>query len=89
MKYDLLNCFDVWGNETDGFEVNDQSTIESNIELKDISNKALLAWLIDNDYIKNTATLDDIEFSSDSESYINISEKSNNFPLFVLREIYE
>ena len=31
MKYDLVDYFDVWGNEEDGFEVNNLAIVENDL----------------------------------------------------------
>lgn len=47
-----IRGLDVWGNETDGFEVNDVYGVQAEIEIDaDCTNKQLIQALIDNDVL--------------------------------------
>lgn len=46
--YDLINYFDVWGNEEDGWEVNDASRDETDLYIDDdLTAEELVDYLID------------------------------------------
>ena len=46
--YDLINYFDVWGNEEDGWDVNDVSRDETDIYIDDdLTDEEIVDYLID------------------------------------------
>jgi len=48
MKYTLINQFDVWGNEVDGYEVNNQCVEMTGITITDdATDKDIIKYLID------------------------------------------
>jgi hypothetical protein len=80
MKIELLNYFDVWGNEEDGYEVNDQTRHEHDDFPDVIADQSVLDFLINKDYIVD-ATLDDLEIC-DQGDYIQILDKLTGKPLY-------
>ena len=45
--YKLIDYFDVWGNATDGWEVNDITTVEDDIILaEDLTDEEIIDFLI-------------------------------------------
>lgn len=80
-KFRLVNYFDVWGNEEDGWEVNNLCT-EGTYESEGNTDEAYLHMLIhEANFLLDTVTLDDIEFSQDSFEMIEFSRKDNGKPL--------
>lgn len=52
MNYRLINYFDVWGNEKDGFEVNNLCVEKESIDIKDdASDKEILQVLVDEGFL--------------------------------------
>ena len=59
--YKLIDYFDVWGNETDGYEVNDK--IDTNIMLEipyDVTDEELISKLINVGFFGNNATIENV-----------------------------
>ena len=59
--YKLIDYFDVWGNETDGYEVNDK--IDTNIMLEipyDVTDEELISKLVNVDFLGNNATAENV-----------------------------
>ena len=55
-KWTLTDYFDVWGNEVDGWEVNDVSIWSDNIELEDdMTDKEIINQLIEIGYLSPRA----------------------------------
>jgi hypothetical protein len=53
-KYKVVDYFDVWGNEQDGWEVNNLAEV-GYIEVKDYTNKVeVISKLVDIEFITNT-----------------------------------
>lgn len=78
----LVNYFDVWGNEEDGFEINNLSnggTLEFDTN-EFPSKRQMLEALIDFGFIIEKATLKDIEFE-DLWPFYEFSESKNGYPL--------
>lgn len=78
-KYRLVNYFDVWGNEEDGWEVNNLCN-EGEIEVDDTSSKGLLEAVKDFGFFNENATMDTVEVYNDYD-FVEFFEKSNNKPL--------
>ena len=82
--YTLINYFDVWGNEIDGYEINNQCVEADDIEIADdttdgdIINYLQLAGYLNT----NETSLFAVENNGD---WIEISVKETGFPLYSLR----
>ena len=87
-KYRLINYFDVWGNEKDGWEVNNQCSegedfrIDNDATAKDVC-----------EYLKNAGFLNTsdmrklyVDFSS-FDGCIEIYQKKGMLPLFRFEKI--
>ena len=78
--------YDVWGNERDGFEVNDRNCFvrEAEFPAKTISagddDKSLLKWLKDIGFIKKGIHLSSINFDGD-DTTIYIEQSKNGYPI--------
>ena len=81
MKYDLINYFDVWGNEEDGFEVNDQSIFMRNVVVSDSANDTELVELVKSlGFFNDTACTRSIEVI-DWGHMIEFQERKTSMPL--------
>ena len=82
--YHLIDL-DVWGNEDDGFEVNNMRTTGCEIELDPDDDAAILEALIKRGYLAPNATLDMVEIDGADSTLLTISDASNGCPLWQLR----
>lgn len=85
MHIKITDYWDVWGDEIDGYYVNDQSTYgeyEIDEAILD-TDQALFSWLQDIGYIKSNAQLGAIRFEHNDDT-VEGYESVNNFPLFSL-----
>ena len=86
MKYDVIS-YDVWGNDEDGYEVNDAHKVGT-IELAayQCTNDARLTQcLINEGLLKEGTTAQDLIIEGWNE-IIYIAEYSNSYPLYELRK---
>lgn len=88
-KWELVDYFDVWGNEQAGWEVNNQSVISHGITITDdCDNDTIIDYLINNGFLLQTADTDDFYIMWDCDC-IEIFEKRNGKPLYCFRKEYE
>lgn len=88
-KWELIDYFDVWGNEQAGWEVNNQSVVSHGITITDdCNNDTIIDYLINNGFLLQTADTDDFYILWDVD-YIEIFEKRNGKPLYCFRKEYE
>ena len=80
--YSLIDYFDVWGNDIDGYEVNDQVIIKRGLQIPDLDSE-LLTMLVDMNYLKSFDT-SLYEVISNDENLIEIFTADNNYPLYAL-----
>jgi hypothetical protein len=81
MKVQVIDYFDVWGNEDDGFDVNDLRRFgKFEVEAEWDDNAELLAWLKTISFIAEHATLDDLKIEWGDGS-VELSEAKNGLPL--------
>lgn len=81
MKYKLIDYFDVWGNEEDGWEVNNLCTIRENIEISDDATDAeILVLLVKIGFL---ATADErlVCLESTDSNFIEIYQVKDMMPL--------
>ena len=87
-KYQLVDYFDVWGNEEDGYEVNN-SSIESQVILPyDATIEDVISALICKGYFTPLATRWTVEALDDGE-IIELFAVENRMPLCRLDYIEE
>ena len=81
MKIQIIHYFDVWGNQEEGYEVNDLCT-HSTIERESFpyEKKENLEVLKETDLIKESVTEDMIEIECDGDNWVEINEASNGRP---------
>lgn len=83
-EYQVINL-DVWGNENDGYEVNDMYATSIYVNIPDIDNDAdIIVELIDAGILKPHATTDNIDIDGD-DYCLYIEESATGFPLYHLR----
>jgi hypothetical protein len=73
---------DVWGNESEGFNVNDRCKV-GQLETSDIEDSTILAALIESDYLVDDVTLSDIRVSGD-DYFLMIDDAKTGMPTFQL-----
>mgnify|MGYP001588594612 FL=1 len=82
-----LCLLDVWGNESDGFEVNDRGSTLDIIEVpKDISNADLLK-LITKDYLKGYSKSYELDLFGDDHILGNVLHKNTGMPIMEIEEM--
>ena len=80
-KYKIVNYFDVWGNEDDGWEVNDLC-YSGEIELsEDFKNDEILEELKDVGFLRDDVTMDMLEIDWSDEYFIEIFQADNYRPI--------
>lgn len=84
-KFDLID-YDVWGNEEDGFEVNDLFYIERGLEFEEVTKESVLAMLKEVDYLKDHVTLDMLDIELE-EFHIYVNESHTSRPLCEFRKV--
>lgn len=84
--YELINYFDVWGNEEDGFTVNNARVEARDIKIADdATDDDIINCLQLSGYLNtNETSLFEIE---DSGVFIDIFAKEIGMPLYSLRRI--
>lgn len=82
--YTLINYFDVWGNEVDGYEVNNQCVEAEDIVIADdATDDDIINYLQLAGYLNtNETSLFNVE---DNVDFIEISVKETGMPLYLLR----
>lgn len=85
MTFRVINHFDVWGNEDDGYEVNDSSSVGT-IELDDDANDdELIAVLIHAGHVVKGCSSSDFRIEWSDDTWCEIEEAARGYPLFALR----
>jgi len=77
----LINYFDVWGNEKDGWEVNNQCIEWDDVWTSDLSNKTLLNILKNTDFLQQNVRTNQLIFDWVGPEICEISIKRNLYPL--------
>ena len=88
--FDLIDYFDVWGNEEDGWEVNDQTVVEDKIWISDdTTEEELFNYLKDTvGYFNRNTKFSDVEIQWDDPDFIEIFQASDGCPVCSLRVSY-
>lgn len=83
-----LWSYDVWGNETDGFDVNDRSAYSRDVSMPDQpTDKHILLALKRCGYLLNSVKLSDLDISGD-DICIYIDDAKNGRPLCGFKRNY-
>lgn len=88
--FDLIDYFDVWGNEEDGWEVNDQTVVEEKIWISDdTTEEELFNYLKDTvGYFNRNTKFSDVEIQWYDPDFIEIFQASDGCPVCSLRVSY-
>ena len=81
----LIDYFDVWGNETDGYEVNDK--IDTNIMLEipyDVTDEELISKLVNVGFLGNNAAVENVRIEWSDETFCELFEMETDLPLCCL-----
>lgn len=80
--YRIVNYFDVWGNEKDGWEVNNVCQHGEYVEREAFNDRAeMLAWLKNMDFLAKYVRLNMLEIEWLDDDFIEISRKANGCPV--------
>lgn len=83
-KLRLVDYFDVWGNEDDGWEVNNQCVIMDDIVLdEEAVNDDIVSFLIMCGYLKQGTDVEDLIIDWE-DSFIELYQKEDGRPLCCL-----
>lgn len=83
MKKVTIWSYDVWGNEDDGFDVNNRSCFAREIDLPEDAyndDEKLVTWLIDIGFLASHCKPSDISLDGD-DMRIEIEQSENGLPL--------
>ena len=79
--YKLIDYFDVWGNATDGWEVNDLTTVEENIVIaEDSTDEEIIEFLVQIEYLKPEVK-ELVYLESYDNKMIEIIARENDYPI--------
>ena len=85
MKLSVYN-YDVWGNDEDGYDVNDvyhYGTFEQDVDLA--NDESVVNFLKDIGFAIDTATVEDFDFDGDAEWTVYLNESKNQYPFCEIR----
>lgn len=86
MTYEIVDCYDVWGNDEDGYEVNDVMLVGT-IELpENVSDTDIIKILKEYGALGKFASKDNISIERD-DMFIEVFNKDNGYPLHQLRRL--
>ena len=79
--YKLIDYFDVWGNATDGWEVNDLTTVEDDIVItEDSTDEEIIDFLVRIDYLKPEVK-ELVYLESYDNEMIEIVQTKDDYPI--------
>ena len=79
--YKLIDYFDVWGNATDGWEVNNLTTVEDDIVIsEDSTDEEIIEFLIQIEYLKPEAK-ENVHLESYDNEMIEIVQTKDDYPI--------
>lgn len=82
--YELINYFDVWGNEVDGYIVND-AMVSGNVEFPENATDAeIILSLKDFGILGEYANENTISIEGD-DMFMELKNKDNDYPICQLR----
>ena len=80
-RYRLIDYFDVWGNATDGWQVNNSIRVEDDIILsEDITDEEIIDFLIQIEYLKPEAR-ENVHLESYDNEMIEIVQTKDDYPI--------
>lgn len=81
MKYKLIDYYDVWSNEENGYEVNNLYTCATGIEIADdTTDTDIIGYLKSINFLNEKVTTENIELNGD-DFYIELTERETGYPL--------
>jgi hypothetical protein len=83
-EYTVINYFDVWGNEIDGYEVNNQCEQGSIIIPDDVKDFDIVIMMKDLGYLSSA---EGVSISNTGDGY-ELEDAYNAFPLYGLVPVY-
>ena len=87
-RYKLVDYFDVWGNEEEGWEVNDLCTIFDDLYMEDdITDEDIIDYLISIDYL-NSKAKEGVIIQGDGVM-IELVSKENGCPIGSFELVWE
>lgn len=87
-KWEIRDCFDVWGNEQDGWDINDSYRVgEFDIPGEVIDNDKKLLEFVKAHTTLSTSDMRRIEVDGDCD-VVMIKARKTQMPLFTLCRIY-
>lgn len=87
-KLRLVNYFDVWGNQKEGYEVNNLCTEWDDGHAVDLEDRTLLNLLKSSGFLKNTVRINQVDFA-DYYPFIEIYQRRDGRPLGRLEVLEE
>jgi hypothetical protein len=89
-KYVIVTA-DVWGNEIDGFTVNDYlaTGLSFHLDYLNTSEQEILKKIIKTGYFMSSASLQDLNITFEDEDNIYIDDKDNGQPICKLMRVGE
>ena len=87
-KYRLVDYFDVWGNEEDGFEVNNLAVIEDDITISDDATEQDILDLLYNMEYLNTKDPSKINVEMFDPDMIELFDAKTECPICRLERVY-
>lgn len=86
-KYQLINYFDVYGSEKEGYEINNQCVeFDDWYIADDATDKEILDFLVKSAYLK-TSDMRQVRIASDGEA-MEVYAVKGHFPLFSIMPLY-
>jgi len=80
-KIRLTHYFDVWGNEKDGYEVNDARIVWDDVWTCDLEDRTLLNILKNTGFLAKNVRINQLDFEWLGPEYCEISVRRNGYPL--------
>jgi|CXWL01.1.fsa_nt_gi hypothetical protein len=78
--------YDVWGNEKDGYEINQSFYSGREVELPaEPEDEQVRAALIEAGYLKKSNQLRHLEFDGDGDGFVRVSRKRDSYPIVELQ----
>ena len=87
-KWRLIDYFDVWGNEEDGWEVNDQTELFDDLVITDdATDEDIINYLISIGYLAKETQTDAVSIDWIDDDIAEIVQVYNDMPLGRLVEM--
>ena len=77
----LIDYFDIWGNEKDGYEINDIRIVWDNIWTQNLDDKTLLRILKNTNFLQKHIRTNQLIFNWLGPGCCEISIRKTNYPL--------